>query len=217
MRALSRYVVGMWVVFATLVGAARLFGHGLPESTLVRQLHLSDCALPCWIGITPGATNSSDAVRYLLETFLPADDAPSFLTSSGPTTSVWIEMTLPIAETRHEAIFAQLEFVQGIVNRIMIQGEQYGMVNTMPRVGDVVSLFGPPSCVNPQAPGFAGWMLFYQTRGGTVVIGVLGRNSIAWTQPVYFVYMRNAADDSDVCSVAQPWRGVHRSDYQPRS
>jgi hypothetical protein len=156
-------------------------------------------------------------MRYLLEAFPPEDNAPPLLPSSGPTNSVWIEMTLPIAETGREAIFAQLEFVQGFANRIMIQGERYGMVNTMPRVGDVVSLFGPPSCVNPQAPGFEGWMLFYQTPGGTVVIGVLGRNSIVWTQPVYFVYMRSAAQDSEVCSVAQPWRGVYRSRYEPRS
>jgi hypothetical protein len=156
-------------------------------------------------------------MRYLLEVFPPGDSLTPLLPSSGSTTSVWIEMTLPITGTGHDPIFAQLEFVQGIANRIMIQGERYGMVNTMPRVGDVVTLFGTPSCVNPQAPGFEGWMLFYQTPGGTVVIGVLGRNSIVWTQPVYFVYMRSAAQDSEVCSVAQPWRGVYRSRYELRS
>jgi hypothetical protein len=126
-------------------------------------------------------------------------------------------MTLPIAETGREPIFAQLEFVQGVANRIMIQGERYGTVNTMPRLGDVITLFGLPSCVNPQAPGFEGWMLFYQAPLGTVVVGVLGRESIAWTQPVYFVYMRSAAQDSEVCSIAQPWRGVYRRHYQPNS
>jgi hypothetical protein len=165
----------------------------------------------------PGETNTADAMRYLLKTFPPGDNAPPFLPSSGPTASVWIEMTLPIADTGGDPIFAQVEFVQGIANRIMIQGKRYGMVNAMPRVGDFVSLFGPPSCVNPRAPGFEGWMLFYQTPGGTVVVGVLGRNSVTWAQPVYFVYMRSTTEDSNVCMVAHPWRGVYRSRYQSRS
>jgi hypothetical protein len=209
--------VGVWVAFTALVSAARLVGHGLPESAPVHQLHLSDCALPCWIGIVPGATSASEAMRYLLETFPPGDNAHPRLPSSGPTTSVWIEMTLPIANVVVDPILVHVEFVHGITNRIMIQGKRYGMLNTMPRVGDVVRLFGPPSCVNPQAPGFEGWMLFYQTPGGTVVIGVLGRDSISWAQPVYFLYVRNAAEDSHVCSASQPWRGVYRSHYQQHS
>ncbi len=217
MRTTLRYVVGVWVAFTALVGAARLVGRGLPESAPVQQLHLSDCAPPCWIGIVPGATNAGETMRYLLETFPPRDDVRPQLPSSGPTTSVWIEMTLPATDVEVDPVFVQVEFVQGIANRIMIQGKRYGTLNTMPRVGDVVRLFGHPSCVNPQAPGFEGWMLFYQLPGGTVVVGVLGRDSIAWTRPVYFVYMRSAAEGSEVCSIAQPWRGVYRSRYQPRS
>jgi hypothetical protein len=115
-----------------------------------------------------------------------------------------------------EPIVAHIEFVEGVTNRILIQGKLYGVLDSMPRVGDIVNQFGVPSCVNPQSPGFMGWSLFYEIQGGVVVVGVLGRDSIAWTQPVYFLYVR-PRDTYESCSIFQPWRGLNRVSYQQAS
>ncbi len=126
--------------------------------------------------------------------------------------SPWIELPLPTQDT----ILVHLEFVEGVTNRILIQGKLYGVLDSMPRVGDVISLFGTPACVNPQSPGFMGWSLFYDTPDGVVVVGVLGRDSIAWTQPIYFLYMR-PRDAYESCSIFQPWRGLNRNRYRQAS
>lgn len=204
----------LWLltVSTALIGVAVLVGYSLPASALIRQLHLSECVLPCWIGIVPGATTTGEAMRRFKETFAPTSDPQPY--ASAVTSSIWVEMSLPAPE-QTDTILVQLEFVEGVTNRILIQGRLYGVLDTMPRVGDVVRLFGSPSCVNPQSPGFHGWSLLYETPGGVVVVGVLGRDSIAWTQPVYFVYMRrrSATEDYEACSVFQPWRGLQRSRY----
>jgi hypothetical protein len=200
-------------VFATLIGLAVLVGYGQPPASAVQQLHLSDCAPPCWIGIVPGDTNTEEAVQLFSATFTPANSVSIPPLTLGTSTNPWLVMPLLDSEATAERLMVQLGSVEGIVNRIMIQGRRYGPVNTMPRLGDLVSLLGPPSCVNPQTPGFEGWTLFYLTTRGTILVGVLGRNSLAWTQPVYFVFIRTSAEASDVCSIAQPWRGVYRSRY----
>jgi hypothetical protein len=196
----------VWAMFAGLIVGALKLGEALPESTLVRQLRLSDCTLPCWIGIVPGITSTDEALSRVSEIFALPYQLPS---SNEVTSSVWVEMpTL-------DAILVHLEFVEGVNSRILIQGKLYGILDSMPRVGDIISLFGTPSCVNPQSPGFMGWSLFYDMPDGVTVVGVLGRDSISWTQPIYFMYMRprNVGDAYESCSTFQQWRGLNRSQY----
>src|SRR4051812_48275747 len=52
-------------VFALLIVAARLFGskQALPEALI--NLHLTDCALPCWLGVVPGVTPFGEAVQRI--------------------------------------------------------------------------------------------------------------------------------------------------------
>jgi hypothetical protein len=205
------------VVFGGLIGLAVLVGYGLPPASAVQQLHLSDCAPPCWIGIVPGDTSIEDAVRRFSAIFAPVTHVSTPTLTLGTTTNPWVVMPLLVSEDAADRLMVQLGSVEGIVNRIMMQGRRYGPVNTMPRLGDVVRLLGTPSCVNPQTPSFEGWTLYYHTPYGTIQVGVLGRNSLVWTQPVYFIYLRATAEDADVCSVAQPWRGVYRSRYKSSS
>jgi len=192
MRTLLLALLVVWAWFAALIGGALLVGRGQPESPLIERLHLSDCALPCWIGILPGETPTGRAMQRFAETFYRPGSAAPQGSASGMASAIWVEMPLPVPDSMAESIPIQLEFVNGVTNWLMIQGRQYGYVDAMPSLGDVVRLFGAPSCVNPQSPGFNGWSLFYDTPSGIVIVGMLGRDSIRWTQPVYFVYARAA-------------------------
>ncbi len=58
-------VVGITIIFALLIVAARLIGNAQPPPAALRALHLTDCQLPCWLGITPGETTFAEAVQRL--------------------------------------------------------------------------------------------------------------------------------------------------------
>ena len=51
------------VVFAALIYGARWLGNVQPPKAALAQLHLTDCTLPCWLGITPGQTQFAEAVE----------------------------------------------------------------------------------------------------------------------------------------------------------
>ena len=68
-----RLVVWLWAALAISAGALSLAGHSesLPPDLIM--LHLTDCALPCWIGIEPGTTTRKVARQHILETFVIQD------------------------------------------------------------------------------------------------------------------------------------------------
>lgn len=59
--------------FAALIFAARMTGHAQPPPEPLVQLHLTDCALPCWIGIVPGETRFDQAVERVSIVYPQAD------------------------------------------------------------------------------------------------------------------------------------------------
>jgi hypothetical protein len=63
------------LAFAGLIFAARLAGHAQPPPDALTQLHLTDCALPCWIGIVPGQTRFDEAMRRVYAVYPQASDA----------------------------------------------------------------------------------------------------------------------------------------------
>ena len=53
------------ILLAVLTGAAIAIGLLQPPSAWITLLHLSDCELPCWIGIEPGKTTFAEAQRQI--------------------------------------------------------------------------------------------------------------------------------------------------------
>src|SRR5260370_13488585 len=76
-RLLGFTLIGILACF-TLTGTALIVGRDQPLPERLAMLHLTDCAPPCWIGITPGVTTVRDAIKrvdavYTLKnTFSPA-------------------------------------------------------------------------------------------------------------------------------------------------
>ena len=63
LKPLAR-VIGLTITFALLIFAARVIGQAQPPPAL-QELHLTDCQLPCWSGITPGKTTFAEALQQL--------------------------------------------------------------------------------------------------------------------------------------------------------
>src|SRR5689334_25247528 len=69
MRRLLTWVVLSLLIWSIGCGTAILVGTRQPEPPLIAELHLKDCAMPCWIGITPGVTTFDEAEAKLYGTF----------------------------------------------------------------------------------------------------------------------------------------------------
>jgi len=69
MRRLIAGSLFLTIVFVLMTGATLLVARAQPPTDRVAMLHLDECHLPCWIGITPGKTTVAEAKQRLQEVF----------------------------------------------------------------------------------------------------------------------------------------------------
>lgn len=191
-----------------------LIGRTQPPPALIRQLHLTDCAMPCWIGITPGATKAEMVNRYVMDTF---DSTNSRLSSSVPAYEWFTIVPLTQPARRGEGMPIQFGVNQGIVGEILIPaffGSSTPDV-TMPALGDMVNLLGAPSCVGSNSLPMSGRLSLFYTFDSTLLeIGLLNDDHPAWSDPIYFLSIRrndlpNRVNDCTWAGVALPaWAGL---------
>jgi hypothetical protein len=88
MRRLALLSSTIMVSLCVLIGFAISLGRQQPLPESVALLHLSDCELPCWIGIIPGQTTMRQAHDQIIKTYggqrnyaLIKDDSTSTLLS----------------------------------------------------------------------------------------------------------------------------------------
>jgi hypothetical protein len=204
-------------VFTTLIGFSIVVGHGQPPSLAVQQLHLLDCALPCWMGIVLGQASADEALHRFNETFALSENFLLRASAPNPSSAVWVELPLPDANSSVSRALVQFGFIEGTINRVMI--ENYADVETqaMPSLGDIFSLLGVPSCVAPWDELSAVWSLYYDIPDGVIAISLLRTRSNRWTQPIYVLDMRvnYLTLDDEICDSPfnYTWRGLHRSHY----
>src|SRR4051812_11626816 len=56
MRRLIQHTLGLSLALTAFIGMTVVAGRRDVVPDLLAMLHLTDCALPCWIGIVPGQT-----------------------------------------------------------------------------------------------------------------------------------------------------------------
>lgn len=69
MRRLLFLLSGAFLLLGIFVVAALLIGRAQPTPPRVAMLHLTDCELPCWIGIMPGKTTIQEAQSIVKNTY----------------------------------------------------------------------------------------------------------------------------------------------------
>jgi hypothetical protein len=82
MRRLIFSTTALIVVFSLTAPISILIGRHQPLPERVAMLHLTDCELPCWIGIVPGKTTVGEAVERVKQTY-PNLEFTSFTDESG--------------------------------------------------------------------------------------------------------------------------------------
>ena len=137
-----------------------LLGRAQPIPDRVAVLHLGDmCALPCWIGITPGKTTLEQAIKRLSSVFKPSEYPNS--------DNIYVVFVAP--EVQLSVWFITDD--QKIVTGIQLSDEA---ISELP-IGDAMSVLGQPRYLAFNSSGITNlcgllvnrsWVGFGQTCNG---------------------------------------------------
>lgn len=120
-------------VFVLLVSAVHALGTFLPPPSGLLQMHLSECALPCWMSIIPGTTTMQQAAQHLSTANLggPMSEAPDGRSMWGEFevngSRVYVQV-----HANEESIVRQITIIATLVDGIVF--------------GDIVNTLGAPTC-----------------------------------------------------------------------
>ncbi len=132
--ALVKLMLALSGGFALLLFAAQFVGSLQPPPTAMTDLYLTDCALPCWMGITPGQTTFNEALQRLKTTH---------------PMNVFVRGSLIFADYQEHARFGRitLQAWDGVVNLIhLTPGEDAELL-----LGDIAQRSGSPGCEIPSS------------------------------------------------------------------
>jgi hypothetical protein len=215
MRRLLFATSSLSVLFMLLILIPVWIGRGQPAPLLVEQLHLRDCAAPCWIGITPGQTNAEAVNLRLMDTFQSEN---SELSSSVPQYQWYTIVPLTQPPTDEAEMPIEFSVSDGVIEEVLIPaffGSNTPDV-TLPTLGDVVNVLGEPACVDPNPSTFSGLSLLYVYENTLAEIGVQGDDLIRWSQPIFYLSIRrdDLAFRVNGCEYLSaplpPWTGLTR-------
>jgi hypothetical protein len=136
MKRLLSFVLGLTIITSLLMGVLLLLGRAEPIPQRIEWLHLTDCALPCWSGVTPGVSSLSDAVAHI-DAALPDFDRQ------------------PIIDGRF-LFWVKRSDMNPILHRVEVEGENGTVVwmsivmgqpnDDMPTLSEMLALYGSPTC-----------------------------------------------------------------------
>ena len=129
--SIIRALLGLILAFVLLILLARAIGSVQPLPEALEALHLTDCKLPCWLGITPGKTTFAEAVQKVIRVYPQASE-----NQDGHSLDAAVEMGSTDFTISIDADGS------GFVEEVYI----YTAETTPFMLGDVVNLLGVPTC-----------------------------------------------------------------------
>src|SRR5690606_7961956 len=205
MQKLLLYALAIFTVCAFFVGGAQWVGARQPQPALVEGLRLTECALPCWIGITPGQTTMEQAYTRLAEAFHYTRTGNQIEADRFRNLHFFIPVNSPV-----RALPVTLHTLEDKVTLVQL------VITDRRRLtfADIILAYGAPTCVMyTETPVFVGWKLYYETPEGVAEIDAYASadDSIEYTQQVYSIVLRGS-DTGSACIVGNGeslprWRG----------
>lgn len=207
MRRLLLYSVGLCLLMIAPIAGIVLIGRASPIPDRLTMLHLTDCQIPCWIGIVPGKTTIAqarayiDAVygaspKYRVEFYAkdPSVVVPDFsiYTKSGPDGVASIRISADSS-----GVIAWID-----INFFDASGKPLGVP---PTAGELHRLLGPPSREVIYRTADQNHLLYGSTAEGLLVgLEEYGR----WSSPIYGVELFGTSQiySMETC----PWHGFGR-------
>lgn len=154
MRRLAAVSLALATIFVLLTGVSLLIGRAQPPPERVERLHLTDCDPPCWNGITSRVSSRGELEQRIAFTF------PDYraLRSANLPFLTWVKAPLTI----------DVAVDDGTVHTVGIESQI--PMDEMPRLGDVLALFGSPTCIVVYERATSA-TLYYENAAHEVVFG----------------------------------------------
>jgi hypothetical protein len=155
------------LLLALTISIAVLIGRMQPPPERLAALHMTYCAPPCWIGIMPGTTTQGEVEALFGEAY--PHHEPFFIRLGDAGGGLQIQTYSTI-----ESVPASTDIVHSIFIADMDKSGNNVMADSplMPHLGDVLALWGPPTCMFADAPDF--WRLHYNMgEDGLSVIDIM--------------------------------------------
>jgi hypothetical protein len=176
MRRLLILNLLMAAVTSALMLAAVSVGCAQPDRP--DWLHLRDCSLPCWAGMTPGLTPIDDVKHRLSALMIESR-------------RTWVPSS-PLDARNPFFTWSSLDRLTGISINLFAEndGKTASLIGLgsdhrdalMPRLGDAILAFGPPTCVIV-ASDLSLFNLIYEDRAAGTV-SEIDTDSLRWLSPI---------------------------------
>src|SRR5258708_2636568 len=167
MLRLMKYSLLLLLIFSLAVGVAIAVGYRQTVSPMMRELRLTECTPPCWLGITSGQSTLANAFQRIRQ--LPgAQQSSDSLGSTGRVFTFFPE--------NDSERTVEFEATNGVIDAIVLPGD-YGNRDEldipMPSVGDMLVWLGNPSCLIPTAQDSGSQqILIFNTQSATLLVTV---------------------------------------------
>lgn len=141
-------VLSLWVGLATLIGAFVFIRHQQADDAPLQILHLTDCAPPCWIGITPGKTTIDEARQRIEAVYGQLPDYRLILDPTAPPNLLQGSLTR-VAPPKGRMWVTLHAAPDNVIDTITLDGLDMGPRGRYDVLGlaELYRLFGPPSGV----------------------------------------------------------------------
>ena len=175
-----RLTCSLCATFALLILSLRVVGAATPPPESLAHLHLSDCALPCWLGIIPGETRFTDAVEQVTA----RNPGGAFTSGYGTAVISAYQVGSPLGQV---GLYAASD---GTVKQITLLTSRIEGIT----FGDVVSFLGIPTC-ETRYPASA---VYVSASAFAVLIG--SRTDRGWRTPLNNIEIRGIDGETQPCA-----------------
>jgi len=171
-----RSVIVLSIALVMFIFAARFIGSTQPLPEAVQALHLTDCALPCWLGITPGETTFDEAVQRITASHPAISDIEAAESTAGGWYQVGSATVPIIVVADNHGIIAQIMLITTDVKDLT--------------VGDVVNYFGMPTCVDSKLV-----LVIYSSQTAFAAFGYSTAHE-RWRMPLNTIEIHSTPEDN---------------------
>jgi hypothetical protein len=197
MRRLFISLGSLLFICAVSISAAQALGRS-QVSESVQKLHLTDCELPCFMGITLGKTTLEQAKQILM-----AIPSASIAAIKPETDDDRASIVVKVVKDTYTIIY----FHKSIAESIYIDGE---FSSDMPSLGDAMPIYGTPKCgiVSPAAGNLLN-TIYVPDEAHGVGASFFSWSLMTWNSKIVklSIWRITPDDPSTRCESCFYWRG----------
>lgn len=201
---LLKWVVLTWCCLSLITSAVIGIGRGQPPSDGLALLHLDECELPCWLGITPGQTPWDAAKQMIMDAYSDAQYSVHLVDASHIDVSVnGTDDVLSI-----EIAPLSFNYADSPVNRIELTMKFAYLGRRWVSIGDLIASVGSPADMIMSDIGPS--LLLKESRVHVRSAPYIGCNMVLTRLFTTSIFIHKRPDEYPFVSAPSRWRGFNR-------